>query len=115
MIVADPWTQMLEQLEPEYLTLKFIVEVGPKVKAILRKINFSWRVRIEEDWDNTASEDQHLYYTLDYTNLDIRCDWADQQLATWKTATRFGHQEWKFSKQKDAEKFITLFNLRWTR
>ena len=113
MIVSDPWTQMLEQIDPEYLTLKFMVENGPNVKANLRKVNLSWRVRLEEDWnDNNIGE---VYYTTDYKNLDERCEWAEQQLSTWKTATRLSHQEWKFSKRIDAEKFTTLFNLRWTR
>ena len=113
MIVADPWTQMLEQVEPKYLTLKYIVENGPEVKANLRKVNLSWRVRLEEDWNN--EEIGGMYYTVDYQNLDERCEWASQQLATWKSATRLSHQEWKFSKRVDAEKFITLFNLRWIR
>jgi len=115
MNVVDPWTQMLEKLEPEYFTLKHILEIGPKIKSTLRKVNFSWRVRLEEDWENTPADDHHLYYVTDYSNLDKRCEWASQQLATWKSATRLSHQEWKFSKKVDAEKFITLFNLRWTR
>lgn len=113
MNVVDPWTQMLEQINPEYRALKFIVDFGPDVKAILRKVNLSWRVRIEEDWDN--EEVGEIYYTADYRNLDERCEWAAQQLATWNTATRLSHQEWKFSKKIDAEKFIMLFNLRWAR
>jgi hypothetical protein len=115
MNVVDPWTRMLEKLEPEYFTLKHILEIGPKVKAALRKVNLSWRVRIEEDWENTPDHEHNFYFITDYSNLDVRCEWADQQLATWKSATRLSHQEWKFSNQKDAEKFITLFSLRWTR
>ena len=115
MIVADPWTQILERFEPEYCTLKFIVENGPNVKAALRKLNLSWRVRIEEDWENTPGTEHEFYYTTDYNNLDIRCEWAEQQLSTWKSAKRLSHQEWKFSNRKEAEKFIILFNLKWTR
>jgi hypothetical protein len=113
MNVVDPWTQVLEQINPEYRALKFIVDFGPEVKATLRKVNLSWRVRLEEDWDN--EEVGEIYYTADYQNLDKRCEWASQQLATWNTATRLSHQEWKFSKRADAEKFITLFTLKWTR
>jgi len=113
MIVSDPWTQMLEQIDPEYLTLKFMVENGPNVKANLRKVNLSWRVRLEEDWDN--EEIGEVYYTTDYKNLDERCEWAAQQLQNWKFTTRLSHQEWKFLTKRQAEKFITLFNLRWTR
>jgi hypothetical protein len=113
MIVTDPWAQMLEQINPEYTTLKFIVENGPEVKVNLRKVNLSWRVRLEENWDN--EEVGEVYYTADYQNLDKRCAWAGEQLSSWNTATRLSHQEWKFSNRKDAEKFIMLFNLRWTR
>jgi hypothetical protein len=113
MTFADPWVQMIEDIEPEYHTLKFIVDFGPDIKPVLRKVNLSWRVRLEEDWNN--EEIGGMYYTVDYQNLDERCEWASQQLATWKSATRLSHQEWKFSKRVDAEKFITLFNLRWIR
>ena len=51
----------------------------------------------------------------DYKNLDERCEWAEQQLQNWKFVTRLSHQEWKFFNKRSAEKFITLFNLRWTR
>jgi hypothetical protein len=113
MNLADPWPLMLEQVNPEYRRLKFIVDFGPEVKAVLRKVNLSWRVRLEEDWDN--EEIGEVYYTADYKNLDERCEWADQQLKSWKFATRLSHQEWKFSNRKEAEKFIILFNLKWTR
>ena len=113
MTFADPWVQMIEDIEPEYDTLKFVMEFGPDIKPVLRKVNFYWRVRLEEDWNN--EEIGEMYYTTDYQNLDERCEWARQQLSTWKTARRLSHQEWKFSKQQDAEKFIMLFNLRWTR
>jgi hypothetical protein len=113
MTVADPWAHMLHQLEPEYSTLKFIVENGPDVKANLRKVNLSWRVQLEEDWNDPNIGE--VYYTADYKNLDDRCEWADQQLKDWKFATRLSHQEWKFLNKRQAEKFITLFNLRWTK
>ena len=113
MSTVDPWVHTLQQLEPSYFKWKDILEIGPKVKAALRKVNLSWRVRIEEDWENTPDHEHNFYFITDYSNLDVRCEWADQQLTTWKTATRLSHQEWKFSKQKDAEKFITLFNLKW--
>jgi hypothetical protein len=111
MIASDHWTQMLEQISPEYLTLKFIMEHGPKINANLRKVNLSWRVRLEEDWDDCDIGDQ--YYDMDYSNLDKRCEWTDQQLQNWKFTTRLSHQEWKFLSKHQAEKFITLFNLKW--
>jgi hypothetical protein len=112
-MIADPWIGFISQMVPEYEDLKYMAENGPKVKADLRKVNLSWRVRINEDWNNTPADQHDLYYTTDYGNLDRRCDWAAEQLSTWKYVTRLSHQEWKFKRSIDAEKFITLFNLKW--
>jgi hypothetical protein len=107
---VDPFLHTLEQIQPLYFELQTIMEIGVKVRARMHRVNLSWRVRIEEDWDSSPGE---LYYEATYLNLDTRCEWTAEQLKTWKSATRLSHQEWKFSKKKDAEKFITLFNLVW--
>jgi hypothetical protein len=114
-MTADPWIGFIAQMVPEYEDLKYMVENGPRISAVLRTVNLHSRVRIEEDWNSTPADQQHQYYTTDYSNLDSRCEWAAEQLSTWKYVTRLSHQEWKFKKPFDAEKFITLFNLRWTR
>ena len=114
-MIADPWIGFISQMVPEYEDLNYMAENGPNVKATLRKLNLSWRMRIEEDWENTPGKEHEFYYTTDYNNLDTRCEWAEQQLVTWKSATRLSHQEWKFSNRKEAEKFIILFNLKWVR
>lgn len=109
-ITADPWTGFIAQMVPEYEYLKDMLENGPKIVAKTRKINLLWRVRIEEDW---GISDGSTYYDFDYSNLDSRCEWAAEQLHSWKSVTRLSHQEWKFLRRRDAEKFITLFNLKW--
>ena len=110
MVVADPWVEFITQMVPEYDDLKHMTENGPTITAVLRTVNLGPRVRIEEDWVNSNGE---FYYTTDYSNLDSRCEWAAEQLSSWKFVTRLSHQEWKFFRRKDAEKFITLFNLKW--
>lgn len=110
MVVTDPWVEFITQMVPEYNDLKHMTENGPTITAVLRTINLRPRVRIEEDWNNS---DGSTYYTFDYSNLDSRCEWAAEQLHNWKFVTRLSHQEWKFLRRKDAEKFITLFNLKW--
>ena len=110
MIVADPWLEIVKQLAPDYSALKHMTENGPTITAVLRTVNLSPRVRIEEDWHNSNGE---FYYTFDYSNLDSRCEWAAEQLHNWKFVTRLSHQEWKFLRRRDAEKFITLYNLKW--
>lgn len=113
MIATDPWAQVLESFEPEYKKLKEKMERTPKIRIALRKVNLAWRIRIEEDWDSTKPEDLYMYYTADYGNLDSRCDWSADQLNDWKLVNRLSYQEWKFWRLRDAEKFLTLFNLKW--
>lgn len=113
MSIADPWESIVKQLVPDYDTLKYMAENGPRIIAVLKKINLSTRIRIEEDWENTDTTQQYLYLTAGYDKLDSRCDWAAEQLQSWKFVTRLSHQEWKFLRRRDAEKFITLFNLKW--
>ncbi len=100
--MVDTWTDVLRQLEPRYDTFKDMLERGPRLKAELRIFNNKWRVRIVEDslytWENL---------------LDERCEWAEKQLANWRFVYRISHQEWVFINQRQAEKFLTLYNLRW--
>jgi len=110
-LIRDPWTSVVSQLVSNYDDLKEVMETGPKIIAKLHKVNLQWRVRIEENWTDTDIGDQ--YYTADYSNLDARCKWSEEQLASWKFAIRLSHQEWKFFTKRQAEKFVTLFNLKW--
>ena len=109
-MIADPWIKAITDLVPEYEDLKYMTENGPTIAAVLRTFNLKPRVRIEEDWNNSNGE---FYYTTNYSNLDSRCEWAAEQLSSWKFVTRMSHQEWMFLRRRDAEKFITLFNLKW--
>jgi hypothetical protein len=113
MIAPDPWVSAIAAFEPEYYKLKDAVEKAPKIRLVLRKVNLAWRIRIEEDWDHVDADEQYLYYTADYGNLDTRCEWAATQLKDWQLVNRLSHQEWKFWKRKDADKFLTIFNLKW--
>lgn len=106
----DTWTDVLRDLQPDYDKLSDLIKYGPKIRAVARRINFGWRVRIEEEWG--TSDGEH-YYTADYSNLDSRCEWATEQLKDWKFVTRLSHQEWKFFNRKQAEKFVVMYNLRW--
>lgn len=111
---SDPWIGVLKQLEPKYQDLKYMSEHAPKIRVVLRKVNLAWRIRIEEDWEHVSEDEQYLYYTADYGNLDSRCDWSAEQLKDWKMVNRLSYQEWKFWKRTDADKFLTIFNLKWS-
>lgn len=105
------WVGVLKQFEPNYDALKYHTENGPRVIANLRKSTLGWIVKIEEDWNDPILGS--LYYTEDYKNLDHRCIWTEDQLKNWKFVIRLSYQEWKFFNRGQAEKFITLFNLKW--
>lgn len=109
-MTSSDWTNTLRQLESDYDKLVDIMENGIKIRAVIRKINFSWRVRIEEVWNEGNGE---RYYTADYSNLDSKCEWSAEQLKTWRFVVRLSHQEWHFLNRRQAERFVTLFNLKW--
>ncbi len=88
-----------------------MLEDGPKVKAVLEHKNFKWHVKIVEDWGDSSIG--HMYYTASYVNRDICVDWTTDQLSRQKFVNRVSFDQWVFLRKRDAEKFITLFNLRW--
>jgi len=108
-LIADSWEDMVRQLEPDYDTLKDFMHNGPKIVASMRTFNNKWRVRIEEDWGIADQPDTNS----SESKLDIRCNWAAEQLANWKFVGRISYQEWIFINRTQAEKFLTLYNLKW--
>ena len=111
MNLIDPWTHLLKTLDCDYVKLKELVEHGPAISIRLEKRKVLWWICIFEDWDSTPAENQ--YYTASYDKVGERLDWADTQLKDWKYVLRQSRGNWAFIRQRDAEKFITLFNLRW--
>lgn len=112
--MRDPWTSMLEALEPSYFKWKDILDNGPKISATLDKRRVRWWINIHEDWENTPPEYHDQYYTASYSKLSERIKWTEEQLDNWRLVSRQSYHHWAFMRRADAEKFITLFNLRWT-
>lgn len=103
-ITTDPWLGVLQQLEPAYLKWKDILEGGPKINAILSRNGLKWRIRLEEanmHWTSTGA-------------LDERVEWTLNQLKNWPGVTRMSFDIWQFATRRDAEKFQTLYNLKWS-
>lgn len=105
----DPWVQILSALEPEYQELKFALENGPKIFADISQKGRYWCVTLQEQplpnsttpiWSNPGK-------------LDERVDWALSQLSSWPEVKRMSHDMWYFKRKRDAEKFQTLYNLKW--
>jgi hypothetical protein len=111
--MSSAWISTLEQLEPNYHRYQKMLEDGPKVRAILEHKNFRWRVKVEEDWGDSSIG--HMYYTATYTNRDVCVDWTAEQLSKHRFVNRISFDQWAFLRKRNAEKFITLFNLRWAR
>ena len=112
--MRDPWTAMLETLDPFYFKWKDILDNGPKISATLDKRCVRWWINIHEDWENIPANRHYRYYTADDSKLTDRIKWAEAQLNNWRLVSRQSYHQWAFMRQADAEKFITLFTLRWT-
>ena len=104
-MTADPWIHMLKQLEPEYDKYKDIAEYGqPKFMIdLIPDIKGKFQIRIYDDWN------------LDSKEFDESLIWTTEQLATWPNCRRIAWGRWQFKTRKDAEKFKTLFTLKWAR
>lgn len=111
MSLADieRWAKVLEQHEPEYYTLKVVIEQGPKIFADLSQRGRQWCITLQEQPFPVST-------TPVWTNvgkLDERVNWVIEQLAEWTEVKRMAHDMWYFKRKRDAEKFQTLYNLRW--
>ncbi len=105
----DPWIHILQSIEPKYFELKNLLEKGPNIFADIYQRGKYWCVTLQEQpspntttpiWSNPGK-------------LDERVDWAISQLDTWPGVKRMAHDTWHFKRKHDAEKFQTLYNLKW--
>lgn len=107
----DPWHHILNSLGPDYEKCFNAVMKGPQYQCTLVKKGRYTVLSLRECWeiDNAFHDtiDKHKEYD-DYVN------WTDEQLSTWKDVRRMAWDQWYFNRRQDAEKFITLFNLRWS-
>lgn len=106
-IQADPWKHVVSALTPNLDDMLRIMEEGPKVSAQLKKTNSKWQVELRECWP----EDIIWKGTFD---LNDYVEWSTNQLSSWDCQRTAWHM-WEFSSKRDAEKFITLFNLKWAK
>jgi len=107
-MTTDPWQHMLQQLEPKYNNWKYLLEKDSVfVVSIHKTPNFGklgWSIRITEQNGFTYPE-----------GLDECVEWATEQLASWPDCKRKSWDMWDFKHRRDAEKFKTLFTLKWAR
>jgi len=106
----DPWGHTLSMLEPDIDVLKDFMDRGPQIKPKLKLVHRTWVMEIKIDW-GMFDDFGNPWGTL---NLDHRVIWAAAQLETWDNVSRQAWDMWHFKHKRDAEKFITLYNLKWT-
>lgn len=104
----DPWLQAINAFEPSTPLLKTALENGPKIKINIHKIKKSWVVHIKDTWSEPLA-----FIPFNHIDLKKCIDWSQSQLSSWKTCKRTSYDKWQFSSKKDAEKFITMFNIVW--
>jgi hypothetical protein len=99
---------LLKQINPDYEKLSECLIRGPSFSAIS---NFEGSgdnvVTILEVWGG----DVWIYQSDDFS---VVIDWVKGRLEHWVGCDQIDANKWVFKNQSDTEKFITLFNLRWS-
>lgn len=104
--VTDPWQHILESFEPKYQELYQASMYGPCIKPKLFKFSKNtWAVCLEETWPDIVQ------WKGDSTKLDTVVEWCEKTLETWKNCKRQSWDTWSFDSKKNAEKFITYYNI----
>jgi len=105
-----PWQHILSSLDPEYLKCVNALEDGPQYRCGLSKKGKYTVLQLHEYWQI----DDKLYDTTDkHVRFDDHISWIEEQLITWPDVKRMAWDQWYFKYQRDAKKFITLFNMKW--
>jgi ferric-dicitrate binding protein FerR (iron transport regulator) len=86
-----------------------------KVTAKLSQRDNQWCVRIDEEDDEGKHPNAYSsMYRFSSTHGDA-VEWTQTVLSSWKSVNRMSHDMWYFKTKKEAEKFLTLFTLKWVR
>lgn len=106
---VDPWKHILKALEPKIEVLAVMLDHGPKIYPDITQRGRNWEIRLQEGWD-TELDFQPL---IGGDKLGEAVNWTTEQLENWQGVKRMSYDIWQFKRKKDAEKFQTLFNLKW--
>ena len=93
-------------------TLERVVQSWTRARLENSKL-FTSVVRRGQEWAMTIDEvveGEDHYTSTKFTNC---IDWTINTLVTWPNCTRMGYDTWYFKHKYDAEKFNTLFQLKW--
>lgn len=80
--------------------------VKPEIaRTRLKAGHTKWKMQLVEIWPDEAR--------FGASDLDKIVYWTESILKNWSTAKRSSWDIWIFDTKRDAEKFITLYNLTW--
>lgn len=106
----DPWVNVLKALEPEYERLADMADIGPHTSPELWKnAHGKWTITLQEVWGDEIWTNQGPFGG---SVLDETVTWAEDELKKWD-CNRTAYDTWVFKSKREAEKFKTLFLIRW--
>ena len=111
--MTTTWTHVLAAWDSDYEKIKRIMEKGPQIKCSIFPVSArKVKIQLVEYWPWDENR-------MELVEFSERCDdyvyWCEEQLKNWKSVRRTAWDQWTFNNLKDAEKFQTLFNLRWAK
>lgn len=112
----DNWNLMLRDLEPEYDKISQVIDMGPEILPVLINNKKRCILLIQEtypDFINLVDKEILEEITSSHLNLDNTINQVSEELKTWKGCRRIAWDRWEFDSRKNAEKFVTLFHLKW--
>ena len=110
--MTDTWTHIVKAFTKDYNSIKEMIEIGPQPRCILGTKGRQTIVTVVEIWKEDKLDLVAKYNSADF---DSYIDWTIEQLETWSDVRRMAYDQWYFKRKKDAEKFITLFNIKWAK
>ncbi len=98
--MIDPWIAMVRKLVPNYEELRDILEMEPKIefKVTNRILTVSYPADV---------------YDMHSSKVSECIEWCTSELLNWDKCHRLSWNQWKFSNSANADKFLTLLNLKW--
>lgn len=101
---------IVKALSKDYDASKAMLEEGSRPRCIIGSKGKQTIVTVVEAWEE-ANIISNLYPPSNKLNQCI--EWSTKQLETWRNVKRMSYDQWYFKNKDDAEKFITLFTVKW--
>lgn len=83
------------------------LQKDPTINPRLVKKNHGWTICLEEVWPDGEP------YGKSSQTLDKRVAWVSEEMPKWSGVRRLAWDMWAFDDKRQAEKFITLYQLIW--